>query len=248
MWRRKLSAVISNSSASPRRCHDADCTLRTKTSCWVSVGVNARKSCSPRSSGPRRRGSPRRSGAEATTLGRARTATGSAAARSGSGSCARGPRSGRGSRAAASSAATTATSSGSSAFSAPGARSGGGPASTSSETTCPRAWTPVSVRPATPSPDQPGKTLSSAARTSPSTVRSPGCAAQPWKSTPSYSSVSFSRTGAILARSGSDPGHVCSARKRLHVSAGEPSWTRPGSDPGQGASRARPRAPRDWLA
>src|SRR5439155_1755522 len=47
MWRRKLSAVISNSSASPRRCHSAPRTLRLKISCWVSVGVNARKSCSP---------------------------------------------------------------------------------------------------------------------------------------------------------------------------------------------------------
>ena len=46
MCRRKLSAVISSSRASPCRCHGAASTVRTKTWCCVSVGVNARKSCS----------------------------------------------------------------------------------------------------------------------------------------------------------------------------------------------------------
>ena len=47
IWRRNESAVISKSRCSPRSCQDAESTVRRKTSCWVSVGVNARKSCSP---------------------------------------------------------------------------------------------------------------------------------------------------------------------------------------------------------
>ena len=47
MWRRKLSAAISSSSTSPRRFQARLADVRTNTSCWVSVGVNARKSCSP---------------------------------------------------------------------------------------------------------------------------------------------------------------------------------------------------------
>ena len=47
MWRRNESAVISSSSASSRRCHTADSTVRVKTLCCVSAGVKARKSCSP---------------------------------------------------------------------------------------------------------------------------------------------------------------------------------------------------------
>ena len=56
MWRRKLSAVISSSSASPRRCQAAARTSRTKTACCVSVGVKARKSCSPTGGRRSRRG------------------------------------------------------------------------------------------------------------------------------------------------------------------------------------------------
>ncbi len=49
MWRRKLSAVISSSSASPRRCHAAALISRNEhVVLGLSVGVNARKSCSPR--------------------------------------------------------------------------------------------------------------------------------------------------------------------------------------------------------
>ena len=88
----------------------------------------------------------------------------------------------------------TETSSGRTALSASAARFAGGPPSTSTLATCPSACTPVSVRPATASSSQPGKTPSSAARSEPSTVRSPGCAAQPRKPVPSYSSVSLSRT------------------------------------------------------
>jgi hypothetical protein len=50
------------------------------------------------------------------------------------------------------------------------------------ETTLASAWTPASVRPATVSAG--GSTASAAAR-SPAMVRSPGCAAHPWKSVPS---------------------------------------------------------------
>src|SRR5712691_4678322 len=47
MCLRKLSAVISNTSASPWRCHAAAVTFRRNVWCCVSVGVNARKSCPP---------------------------------------------------------------------------------------------------------------------------------------------------------------------------------------------------------
>jgi hypothetical protein len=47
MWRKKLSAVSSSSSASPRRCQTALSMVRVKTRCFVSAGVKARKSCSP---------------------------------------------------------------------------------------------------------------------------------------------------------------------------------------------------------
>ena len=72
------------------------------------------------------------------------------------------------------SASITATSSGSAALSAAAARSTGAPPWTSTEATCPSAWTPVSVRPATASEDQPEKTRSSASCSEPSTVRRPG--------------------------------------------------------------------------
>ena len=92
----------------------------------------------------------------------------------------------------ASSAATTATSSGSAAFSASAARSRAARPRPSTLATCPVAWTPASVRPATARPSQRGKTASSASRATPSTVRSPGCRAQPRNPVPSYSSVSLS--------------------------------------------------------
>ena len=47
MWRRKLSASISSSRCSPRSAHSARRRGGRKSSCCVSVGVNARKSCSP---------------------------------------------------------------------------------------------------------------------------------------------------------------------------------------------------------
>ena len=50
----------------------------------------------------------------------------------------------------------TATSSGSAVLSASDARAAGGPPSTSTDATCPVAWTPVSVRPATASAPQRG--------------------------------------------------------------------------------------------
>ena len=72
------------------------------------------------------------------------------------------------------------------------ARSGGGPPSTSTETTCASAWTPVSVRPATARFSTDANVSASAARSAPSTVGSPGCAAQPRNGVPSYSSVRMS--------------------------------------------------------
>src|SRR4051812_35573950 len=93
-------------------------------------------------------------------------------------------------------------SSGSSAFSAAAARSGGGPPSASRLATFASAWTPVSVRPAIARRRHDGNTAWRAVRTSPSTVRWPGWAAQPRKSVPSYSSWSRSRTAAALAGGG----------------------------------------------
>ena len=116
----------------------------------------------------------------------------------GSDSCASGPSGERGSRLAASSAAVAATSSGSSVFSASAVRSAGGPPPTSTLTTFPSACTPVSVRPATARFSATEKSEPSASPTTPSTVRKPGCAAQPWKSVPSYSSVSFSLTRGFV--------------------------------------------------
>ena len=67
------------------------------------------------------------------------------------------------------------------------ARSGGSGASVSKLATCPRAWTPVSVRPATVSWISSRSTCASAASSTPWTVRSPGWRAQPRKPVPSYS-------------------------------------------------------------
>ena len=87
--------------------------------------------------------------------------------------------------------------------------------------TCPVACTPVSVRPATARSSQLGKTASRASRTTPSTVRRPGCRAQPRNPVPSYSSVSFSRTArprAEFRRSGADrPGVGARGPDRLAV-------------------------------
>ena len=126
-------------------------TVRTKTRCWVSVGVNARKSCSPSSRAPRSFGS-------AGDVERARPPPASPhlerrALRAAMDPVAVAPRhapsAARGSPRRLLRDATTATSSGRAVFSASAARSAGGPPSTSTLTTWPSAWTPVSVRPAT---------------------------------------------------------------------------------------------------
>ena len=54
-----------------------------------------------------------------------------------------------------------------------------GPAATSMLTTCAEACTPVSVRPATAGRRCSGQKTRSASVRTPSTVRRPGCAAQP---------------------------------------------------------------------
>ena len=79
----------------------------------------------------------------------------------------------------AAAASTTAASSGSDVFSASAMRSTCGPPSTSTLATFANACTPVSVRPATASESQRGNTSPNASRKTASTVRSPGCAAQP---------------------------------------------------------------------
>src|SRR5882672_5255681 len=55
--------------------------------------------------------------------------------------------------------------------------------------TCPKAWTPVSVRLAPVTLTGSPRILSAAAITSPCTVGRPGCTCQPWKSVPSYARV-----------------------------------------------------------
>src|SRR5262249_20319567 len=86
---------------------------------------------------------------------------------------------------------------GSEAFRAAAMLEGGGPPSAARLATCPVAWTPVSVRPATARPSHVGNAASNASRRTPSTVLRPGWRAQPWNPLPSYSSVSLSRTSAV---------------------------------------------------
>ena len=90
MWRRKLSAVISSSSASPRRCQTA---LRTSRDEHDVLRLRRREGAkvvlAEEQVGRRPRASPRRSAAGTTSCAAARTARASAAARSGSGTCAR---------------------------------------------------------------------------------------------------------------------------------------------------------------
>ena len=71
------------------------------------------------------------------------------------------------------------------------ARSVGTSAWVSKLATCPSAWTPASVRPATVSSTGSRNTVSSAVSSSPCTVRSPGCLAQPRNPDPSYSMSSL---------------------------------------------------------
>ena len=151
--------MISSSSASPRRCHDGgvhgsheNAVLRLGRRERAEV-VLALHVCAASASGSSSKG------LGSHQLRRARTATASGAARSGTDSSALERRAARGSPRPTSSASTTATSSGSSALSAPAVRSTGGPPSTVTETTCPRACTPVSVRPATASSSQRGNTF-----------------------------------------------------------------------------------------
>ena len=125
--------------------------MRTKLRCCVSVGVNARKSCSPSStrafsfSAAKSTGRGHQSDRLASNTERSRRRQirnrydlASASNRAWKSS-------------AASSTSVTATSSGSTVFNASAARAGGGPPSTSTETTFASACTPVSVRPATAS-------------------------------------------------------------------------------------------------
>ena len=66
--------------------------------------------------------------------------------------------------------------------------------------TWPRAWTPVSVRPATVSSTGSRRTVASAVSSSPCTVRRPGCRAQPRKPLPSYSMSSRTVGTAAVCR------------------------------------------------
>ena len=104
-------------------------------------------------------------------------------------------------------------SSGRAALSALAARSAGGPPAARTLATWPVACTPVSVRPATSSPAQEGKTASSASRTTPSIVRSSGWRAQPRKPLPSYSSVSF----RVFSATGAQSKLACMALDRAQV-------------------------------
>ena len=128
MWRRNESAVTVKWSSSPRRSQAAARISRRRTSCWVSVGVNAVKSCAPTSSAAdawsaaSSRGRGHHSARRATER-RARTAV--RARRSDTTGRWREKRAWKPST--ASSAPTTPTSSGSAAFSASASRSVGGP-------------------------------------------------------------------------------------------------------------------------
>ena len=131
MCRRKLSAVIVKSRRRPSCCHAAACTSRVKTWCCVSVGVNARKSCSSAEKrGSRLEGGGIDAGAATTALGAPRAAIARLRRGRGSGTTGSVPRSARGSRRARPRPRPRPRPSGSAAFSASATRSGGGPPST----------------------------------------------------------------------------------------------------------------------
>ena len=156
-------------------------TMRRKTSCWVSAGVKARKSCSP--SNDAGTGRERLLGDRARPVPRARRAQ-------------------RGGRPRAQHAVLVAAGERREARVEPlgrvraaqhgdirrqvrverrrrRARSPGPPSAASTVTTCAEACTPVSVRPATAGRPLCGQNTRSASVSTPSTVRRPGCAAQP---------------------------------------------------------------------
>ena len=146
----------------------------------------------PRSSRPGRAAAARPARARASAGRRLRERR-----RSGRRSAATARRSGRRSRPRASTTRRTRTSAARMPLSRRSSASSGGsverPAdaasassSTSTCTTWPRAWTPVSVRPAQTRPTSgPAARSRAPSCSSPWTVRSPGWAAQPWKSVPS---------------------------------------------------------------
>src|SRR5260370_1427064 len=100
----------------------------------------------------------------------------------------------------ASSARTTAPSSGKSAFSPAAQAFNGSGRESRSDATCPRAWTPESVRPAPVTRTGSPHSRAAAASTTACTLRPLGCTCHPTNPAPSYSSVSFSQ-GTTSCRS-----------------------------------------------
>ena len=182
MWRRNESAVISSSSASPRRCQTADSTVRGED-LVLRLGRRERAEVvlAERAARPTRRAAPRRAGADTTRSAAPRTASARRGGRCGSGSCAPAPSSARGSPAAPPRRRSRRRRPAARRSAPAAARSGGAPPSTSTEATWPSACTPVSVRPATASSDQAWEDVARAppaARPRPSAARLRGPAAE----------------------------------------------------------------------
>src|SRR5262245_55603513 len=191
MWRRKASASMAKTSASPRRPHAAARTVRSKKTCSVCVGVNARKSWVPRTAAAAAASTSRSRGGGCRSTNRRRSGEGGPARTRYS--YARERASARASKPGGASVTDrTARSAGRRPRSARRIRAGSRSLAVSTLTTCPVACTPASVLPATLRTGGPPRIRSSAPVSSPSTVRSPGWAAQPAKRVPSYSTSSRS--------------------------------------------------------
>ena len=168
-------------SSSPRCCQAAASTLRRKTACWVSAGVKARKSCSPSSAAAHASSSS--CGDLARPVPRARRAQRRGRARAQHAVLVE-PRERREARVEPL-GSLRAAQHGDVRRQVrvegrrPRARSPGRPRPRRRVTTCAEACTPVSVRPATAGRPLWGQNTRSASVSTPSTVRRPGCAAQP---------------------------------------------------------------------
>ena len=149
MWRRNESAATVKCSSSPRRPHAAPRISRTNTSCRVSVGVKAVKSWPPTSAAAHS-SSCVRSRAAATRARDAHEALHASVSRAPrTGTTVPSPRSGRGSRRAPPPPRAPPRRPAAPCSAPRRAAPTGGPPSPSRLATCPVAWTPASVRPAT---------------------------------------------------------------------------------------------------
>ena len=175
--RRGLDRIASRSGRSSRPCAGVDVALEQRV-----AGLGRGEGGEVVLADDRRGAAPRaargRAGSATRAPGPPRTGRESPRRAPDSDRCARSRRGGRRSRRARARRAVTATSRGSTALSRSASRSGSS-RRCSKLATWPLAWTPASVRPATVSSTRSPRIRSSAASSSPWTVRCPCCAAQP---------------------------------------------------------------------